>query len=159
MKSYITYLIILITGLLLGFLGGITSFFNTIGIITITVVIATLTIPLIIYGLFKSKNLVFLGLTIILSITLSFGTIILTKTELDNYRQEIANSVIIKIEEHKKSRGKLPIDLKEINCHKKLKILEYHPDSSLQLYTLGYLMDGWNLKFYNSRTGIWMTTD
>ena len=158
-KNLKLYLIILFSGLIIGVFEGLTNFFTSILIFGGTMAIASIAILVTIYGIWKSKHLIQLGIVTVVSMIISFGIMLLTKDQVDNYRQEIANSVITEIEEFRSINGVIPRTLNEIDCHEKLEILNYDPDSSLQLYTLGYLMDGWNQKFYNSRTEKWMIID
>lgn len=150
---------ILLIGLSIGIIEGLVDFQFAFLIFGLTAIVTIIGVLMIFWGAIRSKPILTYGLTLSISMLMSFGVMLLTNKLQDKYRQSIAESVIIDIQDFKKRTGKLPTDLATINCDQKLELLEYSPDSTLDRFTLGYMMDGWNQKFYNSRTEKWIVID
>lgn len=121
-------LVILLFGLLTGVIEGLVDFQFALLIFGLTGIAAIIGVLMIFWGAIRSKPILTYGLTLCISMLMSFGVMLMTNKLQDKYRQSIAESVIVEIETYKQEHGQLPTDLATINCDKRLDILEYSPD-------------------------------
>lgn len=158
-KRRIAYLIIILLGILIGVVSGFADFSLSFIITIVMIIIGILSLFVAFIGIVKKNQLSSYGVVALLSVIIFFFSMKVTSKLLDNYRQNKVEKIISKIENYKKEKGKIPINLKTINSQNELENLEYNPQIKTNHFTIGYPIDGWNYKIYESKTGKWMIID
>ncbi len=99
-------------------------------------------------------NLGIIGLIFICGISISVSS------RIYNYKkQEKANRIILKLENHKVEFGKYPKKLSDVLENSSEQRYSYRTDSTQLNFHLNYLIDGWHFSEYSSKTEKWITGD
>ena len=101
----------------------------------------------------QSARLAFFGLLF------ASGVAMATLSVKDNLQQEEADGVVSKLEQYRRGKGHYPSSLDGLSL--KLRYIEpgYKVDSAGAQYRLQYVMDGWTISMYDSRTKKWVIDD
>lgn len=158
-KKNTLFLIIILLGIIIGIISGFTDFSISFMIFGFIIIVGIISLIVLILGIFKPNKLTKYGIVSLISILLFFLTLKFTAKKIDNYRVNKVEKIIAKIEQFQSKNGKIPENLKVIDSENVLSILEYSTEKNLNHFTIGYSIDGWNYKIYESRTEKWKVVD
>lgn len=101
----------------------------------------------------QPARLVFFGL--LLALVVAMGTLRVK----DDLQREEADRLVGKLEQYRREKGHYPAGLDGLPL--KLRYIEprYEVDSGGKQYRLQYVMDGWTISLYESRTKEWAVDD
>ena len=158
-KRNLIFLMIILLGALIGLISGLVGFPTILFIFVSIIVVGIISIITFFIGIIKSNKLADYGIVILISTVVVFLSMKTTIKVLDNYQQNKAEKIIVKIENYKAMNGKAPEGLKVISSENEFKTLKYSVEKNLNHFTLEYTIDGWNYKLYKSRTRKWEVVD
>ena len=153
------YLLIIILGIIMGIISGFSDFSISFMIFGSILIAGIISLTVLIIGIIKQNKLLNYGIVGFISILLFFISLKFTTKKIDNFRVNKTEKVIAKIEKFKSESGKIPEDLTVINSENELHTLEYSAEKNLNHFTIGYSIDGWNFKIYESRSKKWRIVD
>lgn len=161
MSTRNTSLLIILLGIIIGIISGFTNFSISISfmIFGFVLIVGIISLIILFIGIIKQNKLSKYGIVGFISILSFFISSKFTTKQIDNFRVNKIEKVISKIEQFQSENGKIPENLTVINSENELNTLEYSAEKKLNHFTIGYSIDGWNYKIYESRSKKWRIVD